>query len=425
MTTGSTEDTCYAPKVWSGGSCACPSDKPTWDSTNNQCVACTTAKPYWDSATQTCKTCYEVNNAEPKWNTSTSACEACPTANPYWDGTQCVATCPANTYLGNNNVCVNVTTWCTQKMQNVGYSTSNFTVSGITITYKSDMTISTALDISKCDLTVQGKLTVNSGKSLKALVVSATSSSSQGVNNVGTITATTLTGKSTTSQYGIYNSGTITVSNGTITGESAKSHGIYNNGTSAQITAKTIDGKNSTTSDYKYYGLYVNSGTVKATSGITGTGGSGVYNNGKVTATMVTGTGGTSGWGILNYGTIEATTVTGNDPSVYGIDNAGTIKATTVTGTGSWGVYNVSTGTVTSKTVNATGTNGPGLSNQGTMTVTGDVTGQGTSGYLGVYNYARGILTATNIYYCKTIKNEDTATISGTQKCKSGCTCTN
>ncbi|MBR3913914.1 MAG: hypothetical protein IKJ28_06745, partial [Alphaproteobacteria bacterium] len=245
-TTNQKCDTCYAVNNakpnWNGSACAaCPSDKPYWDGTqcvatcpaskptddsNKVCVTCASldsAKPAWSTTNKKCDTCYAVNNAKPYWNGS--ACAVCPTGKPYWDGATCVATCPANTYPGNNSVCVNVTTWCTQKMQNAGYSTSRFTVSGITITYKSDMTVSTALDISKCDLTVQGELTVNSGKSLKALAVLATSSST-GINNSGTINATNIS-SSSSDWSGIINSGNISVS-GMITAEGNGWPGINN-----------------------------------------------------------------------------------------------------------------------------------------------------------------------------------------------------
>ncbi|MBE6456064.1 MAG: hypothetical protein E7014_06450 [Alphaproteobacteria bacterium] len=95
-------------------------------------------------------------------------------------------------------------------MQNAGYSTTDFTVTDETITYNKDMTVSTALDISKCNLIVNGTLTVNSGITLKAKNVSATSSTANGIDNSGTITATqTVYGKGYS--YGIDNksSGTI------------------------------------------------------------------------------------------------------------------------------------------------------------------------------------------------------------------------
>ncbi|MBQ6854201.1 MAG: hypothetical protein IJO11_02015, partial [Alphaproteobacteria bacterium] len=345
---------------YADGKCICSAQAPVLQ--NGECVSCSSVdetKPYWDGV---------------------ECVATCPTERPYLDGGVCVGTCPSDKSVGTDNVCIDVTTWCTQQMQNAGYSTSRFTVSGITITYKSDMTVSTALDISKCNLTVQGKLTVNSGKSLNALVVSATSSSSQGVNNTGTITVTELTGISTTSQYGINNTGTITVSNGTIIGESATSHGIYNTGTSAQITAKTITGKNSATSK-SYYGLYVDSGTVKATSSITGTGGSGIYNNETMTGITITGTG-TAGYGVYNKaGIITATgTITG-----YGTSDDG---------------ISLDDGTITAVSVNGTSEERYGITVDTSLIATGNVTGKtnATKNYAGIYMYtSSSYLKAKNV----------------------------
>ncbi|MBQ6854063.1 MAG: hypothetical protein IJO11_01300, partial [Alphaproteobacteria bacterium] len=418
VTTGSTQDTCYAPKVWSGGSCACPSDKPTWDSTNNQCVACTTAKPYWDSATQTCKTCYEVNNAEPKWNTSTSACEACPTANPIWNGSSCITTA----------------TWCTNQMKSGGFS-SGYSVSGSTITYSGNMTVSKNLDISKCNLTVNGTLTINSGITLTALAVSATSSSGHGVRNSGIVIATSLLGKSTETQdniyhHGIFNDGgTITVSNGAVTGETAdQGKGIYswNYNSTAQISAKTIKG---TCTGNPCTGID-NSGIITATTSLTGTGTTGITHSGGGTITVtngsVTGTG-SSSYGInLSSGQITAKTITGKSNGTsstgygikidrnciltgtgsitgsgyVGIKNEGTITATgiTVTGTGvSDGIYNnYSSAKISAATIKGTSTS-TGLYSgilvaYGTITATTSVIGTGTTG-IDVYS---GTITATN-----------------------------
>ncbi|MBQ6854710.1 MAG: hypothetical protein IJO11_04635, partial [Alphaproteobacteria bacterium] len=289
VTTGSTQDTCYAPKVWSGGNCACPSDtpyyqsgtnkcvkcyqadeskpywngltcttcpsdEPTWDSTNKQCVACTTAKPYWDTATQTCKTCYEVNNAKPKWNTSTSACEACPTANPYWDGTQCTI----------------LSTWCGNQIKNIGLT--NYSASGDTVTYNTNMTVSKNLDISDCNLVVKGTLTVNSGITLKAKNVSATSSTSNGINNAGTITVTNK----------VYGNG--------------YAHGVHNQST-GKLTAGILEGMQSapiqdSSGNYLSEIIIINDGVMNIDTVISSQGttwGASFQNNGTLTANHLIG----------------------------------------------------------------------------------------------------------------------------------------
>ena len=284
VTTGSTEDTCYAPKVWSAGSCACPSDtpyyqsgtnkcvkcyqadenkpywngstcttcpsdKPTWDSTNKQCVACTTAKPIWDSATQKCYSCYEKNTAKPSYNTATKACEACPTSKPYWDGSSCVV----------------LSTWCGNQVKNAGLT--NYSASGDTVTYNTNMTVSKNLDISACNLVVKGTLTVNSGITLKAKNVSATSSSANGINNAGTMTVTNkIYGNGYA--YGVHNQSPGKMTAGTLEGNQTRAYTenvtntvLLNDGTMNIGTIKcTSPAENSIS-----IASFINNGTLTAT----------------------------------------------------------------------------------------------------------------------------------------------------------------
>ena len=201
-------DDCNANKgfEYADEKCICSAQTPILQ--NAECVACSSVdenKPYWDGVE-----CVATCPTEKAYVADNVCVESCPMDKPYVDNASCVSECPSDKVVGPDNVCMDVTTWCTQQMQNVGYSTTDFTVTDETITYNKDMTVSTALDISKCNLIVNGTLTVNSGITLKAKNVSATSSSANGINNSGTITATqTVYGKGYS--YGIDNksSGTI------------------------------------------------------------------------------------------------------------------------------------------------------------------------------------------------------------------------
>ncbi|MBQ3117449.1 MAG: hypothetical protein IJC11_03920, partial [Alphaproteobacteria bacterium] len=186
------------------------------------------------------------NNANPKWNTSTSACEACPTANPYWDGTQCTI----------------LSTWCGNQIKNIGLT--NYSASGDTVTYNTNMTVSKNLDISNCNLVVKGTLTVNSGITLKAKNVSATSSSANGINNAGTMTVTNkIYGNGYA--YGVHNQSTGKMTAGTLEGNHTREYTenvtntvLLNDGTMNIGTIRC------TKPAYEYADSFVNNGTLTA-----------------------------------------------------------------------------------------------------------------------------------------------------------------
>lgn len=104
------------------------------------------------------------------------------------------------------------------------------------------MTVVNDLDISKCNLTLNGTLTVNSGTTLKAKSISATSSSANGINNAGTITVTqTIYGKGYTT--GIDNKSTGIINANKIDGGQTKSDNaeIFQNYLSAIVNYGTIN----------------------------------------------------------------------------------------------------------------------------------------------------------------------------------------
>ncbi|MBQ6854793.1 MAG: hypothetical protein IJO11_05070, partial [Alphaproteobacteria bacterium] len=168
---------------------SCPSDK-SYIYLRNCVSECPSDKPVPD-VNKICQTCAEIDSTKPIWDASTKVCESC-IEGTVWNGTECI----------------DLSTMCANQLENIGLTSYN--ASGDTITYNTNMTVANDLDISKCNLIVNGTLTVNSGITLKVKNVSATSSSANGINNSGTITATqTVYGKGYS--YGIDNksSGTI------------------------------------------------------------------------------------------------------------------------------------------------------------------------------------------------------------------------
>ncbi|WP_049935800.1 Calx-beta domain-containing protein, partial [Microcystis aeruginosa] len=227
----------------------------------------------------------------------------------------------------------------------------------------------------------------------------------RGIYNSGilTLTNSTITGNTADAGGGIYNYGTSTLTNSTITGNTGG--GIYNSGiltlTNSTITGNTADGGG---------GIY-NGGTLTLTnSTITGNTGGGIYNSGILTLTNSTISGNTAnnnGGGISNYGTSTLTnsTISGNtaNNSGGGISNYGTstITDSTISGNTSnivgGGIYNGGTSTLTNSTISGNTSNivGGGIYNYGTSTLTNStITGNTADAGGGIDNY--GTLTLTD-----------------------------
>jgi hypothetical protein len=152
---------------------------------------------------------------------------------------------------------------------------------------------------------------------------SSTSSGGGGIYNTGTLTVTssTISGNTASSGGGIYNTGTLTVTSSTISGNTASSGGgIYNTGT-LTVTSSTISGN--TAASYSYYS----------------SSGGGIYSSGTLTVTNSMISGNTaasysyyssSGGGIYNSGTATVTNSTIiDDIASYGggiYNNSGTLK---------------------------------------------------------------------------------------------------
>lgn len=139
---------------------------------------------------------------------------------------------------------------------------------------------------------------------------------------------------------GIYNGGTLAISNSTLSGNSARyGGGIYNHGT-LTLTNSTLSGNSAIGGG----GLYNGSGgtltiTNSILSGNSGWyyGGGGIYNNGTLTITNSTLSHNfayTSGGGIYNIGAVTLTNSTLSHNSAYyggGISNGGTLTITNST----------------------------------------------------------------------------------------------
>ncbi|MBQ6853839.1 MAG: hypothetical protein IJO11_00170, partial [Alphaproteobacteria bacterium] len=99
VTPGSTEDTCYAPRLWINGICTCPTTTPYYKSSTNECLKCyqvNESKPYWNGTK--CIACYEKDASTPVWSTTENQCVPCETLDktkPYWNGSICTI-CPSD-----------------------------------------------------------------------------------------------------------------------------------------------------------------------------------------------------------------------------------------------------------------------------------------------------------------------------------------
>ena len=218
-----------------------------------------------------------------------------------------------------------------------------------------------------------------------------------GLYNDGTMTLTdsTVSGNSAFSGGGLYSDGTMTLTDSTVSGNSADSGGgLYNDGTMT-LTDSTVSGNSADSGG----GLYNDGTTTFTDSTVSGNWGGGLYNDGTTTLTDST-VSGNWGGGLYNDGTTTLTdsTVSGNWGG--GLYNDGTTTLTDSTVSGNWGgglFNNHGTMTLTDSTVSGNSADsGGGLYNDGTMTLT-DSTVSGNSAFSGgggLYN--DGTTTLTN-----------------------------
>ena len=260
-----------------------------------------------------------------------------------------------------------------------GPGASSLTISGSAGGF-SIFTINTGGDLSISGVTVSGANTSGNGGAF---------------NNSGTLTLTnsTLSGNTATKGGGIYNSGILTVTNSTLSGNSAgvygRGGGIANSGT-LTVTNSTLSGN---TANNGFAGGIFNNGNLTLTNSAlsgnsAGYSGGGITNNGILTVTNSTLSGNTAytfGGGIYNFGTITVTnsTLSGNTAKFGG------------------GIFNYATvtATVTNSTLSGnTAKYGGGINNRGTITVTNSTLSgnSATTNGGGIYNRVSSYINVTN-----------------------------
>ena len=259
----------------------------------------------------------------------------------------------------------------------------------------------TVLDISSGVVNISG-LTIEDGKG----------GNGGGIYNAGTTTVTdsTISGNSATNYGGgIYNDGTTTVTDSTVSGNTATDgSGIFNAVGTITVTDSTISGNAATgNSATDGGGGIANAGTAtvsdstisgnSATGNSTTGGGGGIYNNGMTTVTgsTISGNSGTEGGGIYSSTgtvTVNDSTILGNSATATGggiYVSTGTVPVTdsTISNNTGGGILNYGgTVTVTDSTISDNSANsggwGGGIYNVNDTTVT-DSTISGNSAYLG------------------------------------------
>ncbi|BAZ09186.1 hypothetical protein NIES4071_09920 [Calothrix sp. NIES-4071] len=242
----------------------------------------------------------------------------------------------ANTFTGTDNITFNIPTTDTGYTAKTGMYT--ITLARALDSISDDVNI-TGLGANK--LAVSGNnavrvFTINSGKTVNIdglTIESGKSVYGGGLYNYGTLTVmnSTLSRNSANEGGGIVNTGTLTVTNSTLDSNSATSGGgIINTGT-LTVTNSTLDSNSATSGGG---GGIVNTGTLTVTNSTldsnsaTSGGGGGIGNAGTLTVTNSTlaNNSATSGGGIYNIfgatvkakNTIIAKNYAQNDPDFYG-----------------------------------------------------------------------------------------------------------
>ena len=394
------EQTCSADKQ-----CVCEmtsTDCPTSDFTNaEQCACCPVDKPKWDGTTSTCKACSEIDATKPYYNPDTKTCEECLTdahceneqtcsadkkcvceltqadcAETDFNNIDCLC-CPADKPVWDKETKQCVEDTCYARMIAAGFSKNNFMVSDQLVTYEGTMDVKTDLDLSQCDLKVNGQLIISKGTTLVRNVDVVNLGSGDGIN---LSSATTLKSSGriistiSDSEHGIrVSSGATMTAQGNIEGivkcslESIQAKGIYSEGNvTAQgdiIGTVTVERGGGSQS----YGVESGTGLMTAQGSITGTV---TVKNGEARQS----------YGVhVKIG--EITAVTGN---IMGTVTAGTGTASQsygvdVSDRGTMSAQGSITGTVVTAGL-ASQSYGVDVSDHGTMTAQGGITGTVTAG---------------------------------------------
>ena len=428
-----TEESCQTSDVNIIDCTCCPDKTPIWDE-----VACKTcaeidpSKPYYNLDKKTCEECLknaDCKNEQICSDDKTCICELTPEKCLTSDfmGADMCSCCPDETPMWDeqNKQCVELS--CYRRMIMAGFSDTYFTATDSSITYNGDMVVGKDLDISMCDLRVNGELIINSGVTSVRNVEVINSDKDRGItlyenttlNAAGNITSTmenvtgtakgikvsvgaTITAKgniiasiastSTDQLSGISSSGTITAQ-GAITGTATSEWGEQLRGISSSgtITAQgAITGTATSESGGQLTGIS-SSGTITAQGAITGTATS--ESGGQLTGISSSGT-------ITAQGAITGTATNRSDDQLYGISvSSGTItaqEAITGTATSEGGNQLHGIHALTDVTIKAEkgdiigqaistdgGTQNEGISSSGTLIAQGNITGTATSSYGG------------------------------------------
>ncbi|MBR5129725.1 MAG: hypothetical protein IKV03_00670 [Alphaproteobacteria bacterium] len=462
-----TEESCQTSDVNIIDCTCCPDKTPIWDE-----VACKTcaeidpSKPYYNLDKKTCEECLknaDCKNEQICSDDKTCICELTPEKCLTSDfmGADMCSCCPDETPMWDeqNKQCVELS--CYRRMIMAGFSDTYFTATDSSITYNGDMVVGKDLDISMCDLRVNGELIINSGVTSVRNVEVINSDKDRGItlyenttlNAAGNITSTMENVTGTAKGIKVSVGATITAKGNIIASIASTStdqlSGISSSGT---ITAQgAITGTATNRSDDQLYGISVSSGTITAQEAITGTatseGGNQLHGihaltdvtikaeKGDIIGQAISTDGGTQNEGISSSGTLIAQgNITGTATSSYGgqlrgIASDGTLTAKTgaITGTATseYGgqLHGISSsGTITAQeaiTGTATSEWGDqlsGISSEGTMTAQGTITGTATSSGIQLSGIlSSGTMTAgENIvaFASKTSQSDDISVLS-------------
>jgi len=240
-----------------------------------------------------------------------------------------------------------------------------------------------------------------------------------GIRNTGTLTLSDVTveGNSMTilnSGYGggIYNTGTLTLTDSTVSGNTAMlaGGGIYNAGGTVTLTDSTVSGNSTTSTWARGAGIYNDEGTVTLT-------GSTVSGNTAAGTASAPGSGYSSGAGIYNHqGTVTLTgsavsdnSATGNSAlggGIYSDEGTVTLTGSTVSG-------NTATGTGVAP--NGGGSTGGGICNAGGLLTLTDstVSDNRSTSAMGLTSKGGGITSTGRMALTDVIVSDNSAGLSG------------
>ncbi|MBQ6854526.1 MAG: hypothetical protein IJO11_03680, partial [Alphaproteobacteria bacterium] len=245
--------------------------------------------------TEECVSCEDIDSSKPYWDEDTQMCIGdCSGDKPYLNDGICVSTCPSGTILAGNQ-CIDVS--CPDG----------------TITYTGTMDIDNDLDISSCDLTVQGRVNINAKLTVKNLTVRSDYGTSIFCGESCEIEASedvygecsAVDDFDCVKVLGIINANTVT---------GWGDYGVVLYG--GQIVAQT----NVIGLGESYEGIYTtNNASIYAGEDVFGSGITGIVNSGVIHAENVTGEGFDNG-GIENYGEIIAEAEIAGKESDWGVE---------------------------------------------------------------------------------------------------------